>query len=288
MGCHRSQFRDRFSDGSVSGKRGASLRLVCRNPERAATAQDIIRKAATDADVTIHLADMSELAQVDALCETLTGPIHGIVHNAGNMLDDYQETSTGHEVISALHVLGPVRMTEQLHSQLIDGASDHSCRIIFVASGGMYTQKLDALALEPTPHDYDGTVHYARTKRAQVVLARHLHAQLKDLGISVHSMHPGWADTPAVRRAMPKFYWFTKGILRSPEQGADTVVWLACCPPDHIHENGFWFDRRRVPTHAFKKTRHTKAAEVAFIEQLNGLLPLDSSRTLHIFCASVK
>ena len=220
-GCHRCQFRDRLSNGSGTGKK-ASLRLVCRKPDELRLPKTLSAKL-LQMRMSHHLADMSELAQVD----DLRNPNRSDSRHRSQRrqyADDYQETSTGHEVISALHVLGPVRMMTRLNSQLVDGASDHSCRIIFVASGGMYTQKLDALALEPTPHDYDGTVHYARTKRAQVVLARQLHAQLKDQGISVHSMHPGWADTPAVRRAMPKFYWFTKGILRSPEQGADTCL----------------------------------------------------------------
>ena len=37
----------------------------------------------------------------------------------------------------------------------------------------------------------------------------------------------GWADTPAVRSSMPDFYNKMKDKLRTVEQGADTVVWLA-------------------------------------------------------------
>ena len=41
------------------------------------------------------------------------------------------------------------------------------------------------------------------------------------------SMHPGWADTPAVRTAMPDFHRQMSGKLRTEEEGADTIVWLA-------------------------------------------------------------
>ena len=37
----------------------------------------------------------------------------------------------------------------------------------------------------------------------------------------------GWADTPAVRSSMPDFYNKMKDKLRTVEQGADTLVWLA-------------------------------------------------------------
>ena len=44
--------------------------------------------------------------------------------------------------------------------------------------------------------------------------------------IKFFTMHPGWADTPAVQTSMPDFHARLKDRLRSPEQGADTVVWL--------------------------------------------------------------
>jgi len=40
-------------------------------------------------------------------------------------------------------------------------------------------------------------------------------------------MHPGWADTPAVQSSMPDFHRRFKDKLRTPAEGADTIVWLA-------------------------------------------------------------
>ena len=45
--------------------------------------------------------------------------------------------------------------------------------------------------------------------------------------VNFYSMHPGWADTPAVQNSMPDFYERMKNKFRSPAEGADTVVWLA-------------------------------------------------------------
>lgn len=41
------------------------------------------------------------------------------------------------------------------------------------------------------------------------------------------SMHPGWSDTPAVRTSMPDFYEKMKDKLKTPEEAADTIVWLS-------------------------------------------------------------
>ena len=70
-------------------------------------------------------------------------------------------------------------------------------------------------------------------------------------GIVVNAMHPGWADTPAVRTSLPRFHAVTKAILRSPEEGADTVVWLAASPAAEGRSGLFWFDRAPAATTPF-------------------------------------
>ena len=70
-------------------------------------------------------------------------------------------------------------------------------------------------------------------------------------------MHPGWADTPAVRTSLPRFHAVTKGILRSPDEGADTVVWLAASAAAGGRSGLFWFDRSPVATTPIPGTRET-------------------------------
>ena len=50
--------------------------------------------------------------------------------------------------------------------------------------------------------------------------------RLAATGITVHAVHPGSADTPEVRSSLPRFYRVTRPLLRSPNQGADTILWL--------------------------------------------------------------
>src|SRR3546814_3115640 len=69
------------------------------------------------------------------------------------------ESPQGHELSMAVHVLGPVLMTELLHERLRDG------RVILVSSGGMYAQRLPAADPEFREGDYAPATAYARSKR---------------------------------------------------------------------------------------------------------------------------
>jgi NAD(P)-dependent dehydrogenase (short-subunit alcohol dehydrogenase family) len=98
-------------------------------------------------------------------------------------------------------------------------------------------------------------VAYAQTKRMQVVLAELLAAELEDSGVCVNAMHPGWADTPAVRTSLPRFWNVMRRVLRTPAEGADTVVWLAASAAARGQSGRFWFDRQARSTHLLPWTR---------------------------------
>jgi dehydrogenase/reductase SDR family protein 12 len=116
--------------------------------------------------------------------------------------------------------------------------------VIWVASGGMYTQKLDVDDVEMGPEDYRGSVAYARAKRAQVVLTKEWAGRLRDRGIAVHAMHPGWADTPGLHEGLPTFTKLIGPLLRDVDEGADTVVWLVAADEPARTTGLFWHDRR--------------------------------------------
>jgi NAD(P)-dependent dehydrogenase (short-subunit alcohol dehydrogenase family) len=136
-------------------------------------------------------------------------------------------------------------------------------RVIVVASGGMYTEPLDVDALDPEAAAYDGTKTYARCKRAQVVLAEEWTQHLLDAGITVNAMHPGWANTPGLRTALPGFSRIVGPLLRTPEQGADTIVWLAAAPDAADLSGLFFLDRRARAKHRLRRTRRPDAVREA-------------------------
>ena len=119
----------------------------------------------------------------------------------------------------------------------------------------MYTQRLDVDDLQFERGRFDGVVAYARTKRAQVILTELWAERLAADGITSNCMHPGWAATPGVERSLPRFHRLLGPILRTPEQGADTLVWLAAAREVADETGGLYFDRRRRRTHVLPGTR---------------------------------
>jgi NAD(P)-dependent dehydrogenase (short-subunit alcohol dehydrogenase family) len=113
------------------------------------------------------------------------------------------------------------------------------------------------LALDDLQYEkaiYDGSRAYARTKRALVTMTEMWAEQLQNSGVVVHAMHPGWADTPGVAGSLPAFHAITRCFLRTAEQGADTITWLAAAEEAAKVTGMFWLDREPHTTHVFPGT----------------------------------
>jgi NAD(P)-dependent dehydrogenase (short-subunit alcohol dehydrogenase family) len=161
----------------------------------------------------------------------------------------------GYEMTFATMVLGPFVLTNGLAPLLERTAAGAGrTRVINVASGGMYLQGLHLDDLEMERERYHGSVAYSRAKRAQVVLTGLWARRWRDLGIVVHAMHPGWADTPGLEEGLPRFRRLIRARLRTPEEGADTIVWLAASDEAVRSTGRFWLDRRPRPTETIPGT----------------------------------
>ncbi|XP_015234304.1 PREDICTED: dehydrogenase/reductase SDR family member 12-like isoform X2 [Cyprinodon variegatus] len=143
--------------------------------------------------------------------------------------------------------------------------------LITVSSGGMLVQKLRTDDLQSEKGYFDGVMVYAQNKRQQVVLTEHW-AKTNPV-IHFSAMHPGWVDTPAVSTSMPQFHQMMGNRLRSVDQGADTVVWLALSRAAARKRSGQFFqDRKPVPVHLPLAWTHSSDEEIcSFITQLETL-----------------
>jgi dehydrogenase/reductase SDR family member 12 len=241
---------------------GGHVCIVGRDPTRTERVRSEI-SAATGSEVEADPADLSSLTETAAFASRFADRhdrLDVLVLNAGALTHEYTHTDEGNELTLATHVLSSFLLTRALRPMLQASAPS---RVIVVSSGGMYTEPLDVDALDPDPATYDGTKTYARCKRAQVVLAEEWTRHLLGTDITFNAMHPGWADTPGLRTALPAFSRIVGPLLRAPEQGADTIVWLAAAPDAADQSGLFFLDRRPRAKHRLRRTRRPDEAREA-------------------------
>ena len=201
------------------------------------------------------IADLDDLGSVRAFAATFRAEqprLDVLIHNAGALSRYYQTSADGTELTVATQVVAPFVLTSELLALLSASAPS---RVITVSSGGMYTQRYDLDQLEIGPDTYDGVTAYARAKRAQLVLNREWARRQTGSGIAFHAMHPGWADTPGVQTALPAFRHVTRPLLRTADEGSDTIIWLAASTKAARCSGLFWHDRRPRWEHKLPWTR---------------------------------
>jgi NAD(P)-dependent dehydrogenase (short-subunit alcohol dehydrogenase family) len=224
---------------------GASVWLVGRNKRRTEEAAWAARACGAGADVEPAVLDIVDADAVDAFAALVAdrhGRLHGLVHAAGALFPEYHDAPGGGELTVATAVLAPFRLTWLL-SPLLRRSGD--ANIVTLSSGGMYTQPFDLARLEMPRGEYRGTTAYARAKRAQVVLSHEWARRWAGNGVASYAA--------GLASGLPSFAKLGP-LLRTPAQGADTVVWLASGEarrPDLSDPlvEGFFHDRRRRSEH---------------------------------------
>lgn len=240
---------------------GAQVHLVVRDRAKGEQiARQLRAETGREDAARVWICDVAAADSVAAFVEAfLAGGVRlsGLIHNAGLLPATRQEDDRGHELTMAVHVLGPVALTEGLLP-----AFEPDARVVFVTSGGMYTQRLEVEDLAYRAQPYRGPVAYARSKRAQVELLPILQDRWGPAGIAVYAAHPGWAATPGVSSSLPGFDKVMKPLLRRGDAGVDTVTWLLAVQPKP-GGGGLWHDRRERPTHYTSRTTSSHAERAA-------------------------
>jgi NAD(P)-dependent dehydrogenase (short-subunit alcohol dehydrogenase family) len=236
---------------------GATVHMLVRNPAKGEQVRSRLAERTGNDGLRIWECDVARPGSVREFATAFTagvGALDAVVHNAGLMAPERTHTAEGVELTFATNVLGPFLLTALLIPALRAGGPG---RIVNVSSGGMYSAKLDGSDPQLEQREFEPTRFYAHTKRCEVVLTELWQARVAGSGVSAHSMHPGWADTPGVQESLPGFRKRMRPLLRDERQGADTIAWL-CWAVEPIAEPGrFWHDRQPRPTHRMPWTRES-------------------------------
>ena len=235
-------------------KRGVHVQVTGRNKDKGDQA------TAMNQNLSFVAWDMSNWKEIDAIVES-SPELDYVVLNAGGMPETFQTNQQGIELQFASQLFGHYYLIKKLR---LAHKLKKNARIVWVTSGGMYLSKLELETIFENPK-YDKVATYANVKRAQVTLLPYLKQVFPDQ--TVVAMHPGWAATPGVSSAIPEFDKKMRGRLRTPLQGADTILWLIGTQKT-IESGALYFDRRKVKTHFFWFTKSSERKRHRLVEIL--------------------
>lgn len=227
---------------------GARVALACRSVDRGRAARDDIARTTKSDKVELLEVDLSDQRSIRAAAAKFIAEhehLHVLVNNAGVWTTTRKTSVDGLELTFATNVLGYHLLTRELLPLLERSAP---ARIVNVASG--LAKGLDLGDLFFERRKYDGMAAYAQSKQANRMLSWTLAEQLLDKRITVNALHPGIVNTELVRDAtgvvgmLSRTFYKVAG--RTPEQGADTPLWLAAAIEVEGITGRLWKDRHQV------------------------------------------
>jgi retinol dehydrogenase 14 len=252
---------------------GANVVVVGRNQERGGAAVEEIKAQSHNESVELMLADLSVQAEVRRLAEEFLeryDRLDVLVNNAGLVQSKRTETPDGIETTLAINHLAPFLLTNLLLGCLEQSAPS---RVITVSSEAQRWGTMDFEDMQ-SRRKYRGFPVYGMTKLANIMFTYELAERLDGTDVSANCLHPGSVGTnfgQNNRDAMALFFRTFKPFMRSPEQGADTLIWLASSPEIDGVSGKYFSDRKEIEA---KKVAYDPAArrrlwEIS--EELTGL-----------------
>ncbi|MGE7861931.1 SDR family NAD(P)-dependent oxidoreductase [Bacillus mobilis] len=224
----------------VFAERGAKLGIIARNEAKANDVMTQLEHLTNgNTVVDIFFADMASQQSIRRVATDILERcprIDILVNNAGALFQTRKITEDGLEMTWAVNHLGPFLLTDLLLERLKESAP---ARVITTASHGHKMAKkgidfgdLDAEQLYRGVKKFMGgpTMRYAQTKLANILFTSELAQRLEGTGVSAYSFDPGLVNTNfnqdnglVARLTMAAM----KPFSRTPEEGAETLIWLA-------------------------------------------------------------
>jgi len=252
---------------------GADVVVVGRNPESGRAALEEIKAQSHNESVELMLADLCAQAEVRRLAEEFLerhDRLDVLANNAGLVQSKRNETPDDIETTLATNHLAPFLLTNLLLERLEQSAPS---RVITVSSEAQRWGKMDFEDLQ-SRRKYRGFPVYGMTKLANIMFTYELAERLSATGVSANCLHPGSVGTnfgQNNRGPMALFFRTFKPFMRSAEQGADTLVWLASSPEVDGISGKYFFDRKEIEAKsvAYDPAARRRLWEIS--EELTGL-----------------
>ena len=214
-------------------QKGAFVVIIARSNTKANEVIKEIKKEGGKGQFII--SDLSSMKDTKETAESITKVVDRLdvlINNAGAYFPKYRETSEGFESTLALNYLSPFLLTHHLIEQMEQTASEYGEARIINISSKMHKRPIlwDDLNYKETT--YNSSLAYEQSKHLLTSFTYYLSRKLKETGITVNCIHPGFVKTALAQSDYP----FPMNVIvpivglligETPEQAADTPVWLA-------------------------------------------------------------
>ncbi len=229
-------------------ERGWTVVCASRADGQGAAAVATIRRETGSERVHFVGADLSRPAAALALADAFRerfGRLDALANNAGVFVERRTVTEDGFEYTFALNHLGPFTLTLALLSELRAAQG----RVITVSSNAALGARLQ-LDDPNSERRFLGWWAYAWSKLCNQLFTAELARRLRGSGVSAYAMHPGFVATSfghvegltgAIMRVAHRLFG------RTPERGAETLVWLLSEPALAGPSGAYYVDRRERP-----------------------------------------
>jgi NAD(P)-dependent dehydrogenase (short-subunit alcohol dehydrogenase family) len=216
-----------------------------RNPDKGERARRSIMSA-TGREVEMATVDLASRKSIRSFARDF-GARHPkldiLVNNAGIWAERRRVSPDGIELVWATNVLNYFLVTELLLPRL---KAAGRARVVNVAS--QLARDLDLLDVQFERRPYSGQTAYAQSKQADRMLTWALARRLEGTGVTANALHPGFVATEIFGKGgglvSLGVSLYSKLRAQRPEEGADTVVWLAASPDVEGRSGLFWVDRQ--------------------------------------------
>lgn len=227
-------------------KMGAQVIIVCRNEQKAKAVQDDINALTGLNNCDLFLCDFSSHASIRNFAKDFRqkyDKVDVLINNAGAVVGERQLNEDGFEMMFATNHLGYFLMTHYLLDLL--KKSDQG-RVVNVASLAHRFTKMrwDDLQAEKS---FNSLIQYGHTKLMNILFNKELSKRLKNnTNITVNCLHPGNVNSNFGRTGHPAFKFLVETfgfVLTSPQQGAETSIYLATSPEIRYKTGLYWYKK---------------------------------------------
>jgi retinol dehydrogenase-14 len=251
---------------------GATVVFTYRNKAKGEETLKEIRKSTGNDQVYMLEVDLASFDSVRRLADAFRKDfkqLDVLINNAGGYFGYRRTTAEGYEYTFGVNHLSHFLLTNLLKDLLVESNS----RIINVSSAAQAPGHIhfDDLMLEKK---FAGFRAYAQAKLANIIFSYELDRRWGNTGITANAVHPGAVGTNFGYDARPVFKFLIKlgkPFLKTPRQGADTVIYLASSAEVEGISGKYFAKRKQLKsnTESYDQQGWTRLWEVS--EELTGL-----------------